>query len=72
MCTLQAAYCLGLKSIRDMANVSLDWEVDGIITAEESVSAMLETISTKTIKHTGTFWTWEGKASVSMYGSMSY
>jgi len=45
----------------DMANISLDWEVDGILTPEESVSAMIKVISTKSIKDTGTFWTWEGK-----------
>ena len=41
--------------------MSLGWEVEGIMTAEESVSAMLKVISTKTIEDTGTFWTWEGK-----------
>ena len=44
-----------------MANVELDWEVEGIITPQESVSAMLKVIRSKTFKDTGTFWTWEGK-----------
>lgn len=44
-----------------MANVSLDWEVEGIISAEESVTAMLKVITTKTLEHSGTFWTWEGR-----------
>jgi hypothetical protein len=47
-----------------MANISLDWEVDGILTPEESVSAMIKVISTKSIKDTGTFWTWEGKVRI--------
>ncbi len=45
------------------ANVSLDWEVEGIISVEESVSKMLEVIPTKTVEQSGTFWTWEGKVS---------
>jgi hypothetical protein len=44
-----------------MANISVDWEVDGIITPEDSVSAMMKVLATKTIEHTGTFWTWEGR-----------
>lgn len=47
--------------LRDMANVSLGWEVEGIISAEESVSKMLKVIPTKNIEQSGTFWTWEGK-----------
>lgn len=45
----------------DGAGASLGSEVDGIISTEQSVSAMLQVISTKTLKDTGTFWTWEGK-----------
>ena len=44
-----------------MANVSLGWEVEGIISPEESVSAMIKVITTKTTAQSGTFWTWEGK-----------
>ena len=44
-----------------MANVEVDWEVEGIITPEVSVSAMLKVIVSKTPEHSGTFWTWEGK-----------
>ena len=46
-----------------MANISLGWEVDGILSAEESVLSMLKVITTRTIEDSGTFWTWEGKAS---------
>ena len=53
-----------LISSRDMANVSVGWEVEGIISAEQSVSCMLQVIGKKTIQDTGTFWTWEGKVSL--------
>lgn len=46
---------------RDVAGASLGSEVDGIISTEQSVSAMLQVIGTKTLKDSGTFWTWEGK-----------
>ncbi|KAF2100026.1 NAD(P)-binding protein [Rhizodiscina lignyota] len=39
----------------------LTGEVEGVITAEESVSAMIEVIQSKGIQHSGTFWTWENK-----------
>ena len=44
-----------------MAGASLGSEVDGIISKEHSVSAMLQVIGTKTLKDSGTFWTWQGK-----------
>ncbi|TIA21883.1 NAD(P)-binding protein [Aureobasidium pullulans] len=53
----------------DMANIDLGWEVDGIMTPEESVSAMIKVIESKGIQHSGTFWTWENK--VSKAGSLS-
>lgn len=43
-----------------MANVSVGWEIEGIISAEESVSGMLQVIEQKTLQDTGTFWTWQG------------
>ncbi|KAG9734539.1 NAD(P)-binding protein, partial [Aureobasidium melanogenum] len=45
----------------DMANIDLGWEVDGIMTPQESVSAMIKVIESKGIQHSGTFWTWENK-----------
>lgn len=45
----------------DMANVQLPWEVQGIISAEESVAKMIEVIQSKGIQHSGTFWTYENK-----------
>ena len=47
----------------DMANIDggLEWEVEGIITPEESVRKMLQVIVGKTIQESGTFWTWEGE-----------
>ena len=44
-----------------MANVSLGWEVEGIINVDESVAGMVRVVEQKTIRDTGTFWTWEGK-----------
>lgn len=44
-----------------MANIDLGWEVDGIMTPQESVSAMIKVIESKGIQHSGTFWTWENK-----------
>lgn len=49
----------------DMANVQLPWEVQGIITPEESVMKMIEVIKSKGIQHSGTFWTYENKVSIS-------
>ena len=46
-----------------MANVSVGWEIEGIISAERSVSCMLQVIEGKTPRDTGTFWTWEGNVS---------
>lgn len=47
----------------DMANVQLPWEVQGIISPEESVAKMIEVIQSKGIQHSGTFWTYENKVS---------
>ncbi|GAB1214732.1 hypothetical protein ATERTT37_003901 [Aspergillus terreus] len=46
----------------DMANIDITWEIDGgQITAEESVRALVNVIQSKTIEHTGTFWTWQNE-----------
>jgi len=45
----------------DMANIDIPWEVDGMMTPEQSVSAMMTVIQSKGIQHSGTFWTWENK-----------
>jgi hypothetical protein len=50
-----------MNHVRDMANIDLGWEVDGIMTPQESVSAMIKVIESKGIQHSGTFWTWENK-----------
>ena len=44
-----------------MQNIDIDWDVEGIISPEESVTAMIKVIESKGIKHSGTFWTWENK-----------
>lgn len=46
-----------------MANISVGWEVDGIISAEQSVAGMLRVVESKTVQDTGTFWTWQGAVS---------
>ena len=48
-----------------MANISVGWEVDGIISAEQSVAGMLRVVESKTVQDTGTFWTWQGAVSYS-------
>jgi len=48
----------------DMANIELPWEVDGLMTPEQSVLAMIPVIQSKGIQHSGTFWTWENKARI--------
>jgi hypothetical protein len=50
-----------LTSGSDMANINVPWDVQGIITPEESVSKMMNVIQSRGIQHSGTFWTWEGK-----------
>ncbi|KAF2114671.1 hypothetical protein BDV96DRAFT_103471 [Lophiotrema nucula] len=45
----------------DMANIALPWDVQGIITPEESVVKMIDVIQSKGIQHSGTFWTYENK-----------
>jgi hypothetical protein len=50
-----------------MAAISTEWDVEGIITPQESVEAMLRVIPTKTIEQSGTFWTWEGNVSLASW-----
>lgn len=47
----------------DMANIQVSWDVQGIITPEESVMKMIEVIKSKGIQHSGTFWTYENQVS---------
>jgi len=44
-----------------MANIEVPWEVHGVISPQESISAMIKVIESKTVEHSGTFWTWEDK-----------
>jgi NAD(P)-dependent dehydrogenase (short-subunit alcohol dehydrogenase family) len=53
----------------DMANISVSWEVHGIIQPDESVKKMIDVIQSKGLQHSGTFWTYENK--VSLPGSVS-
>jgi hypothetical protein len=43
------------------AEVEVEWEIEGIISVEESVSKMLLVIESKQLKDSGTFWTWDGR-----------
>lgn len=44
-----------------MADISVGWEVEGVMSPEESVKSMLEVIDASSIKDTGKFLTWQGK-----------
>lgn len=46
-----------------MANINVDWEVEGVITPQESVEKMLKVIGDKDKSHSGTFWCWDGRVS---------
>lgn len=46
-----------------MANIDLDWDVEGIIQADESVRGMLDVINKKDKTDSGTFWCWDGRVS---------
>ena len=53
-----------LRPSSDMANVPVDWEVEGIISAEESVTKMIDVIEAKSRQTTGTFYQWDGQVSM--------
>lgn len=44
-----------------MANVDLGWDVEGQLSVQDSVSAVLRVIESKGVEDSGTFWTWENK-----------
>ena len=46
---------------RDLADISVGWEVEGVMTPKESVKSMLEVIDQLSIKDTGKFLTWRGE-----------
>lgn len=47
----------------DMANLELGWEVEGIMTPQESVKQCIQTIESKTYEDSGTFWKWDNRVS---------
>ena len=52
-----------------MADIEVDWEVEGIISPKESIQGMLKVIESKASKDSGTFWCWDGRVSaVAKYG----
>jgi hypothetical protein len=48
----------------DMANIDIDWEVEGQMSAEESVKGCVATIEARGPEDNGTFWTYEGKVRI--------
>lgn len=44
-----------------MANIEVEWDVEGIISPEESVTKMLTVIEEKGKNDSGTFWCWDGR-----------
>ena len=44
----------------DMANIEVAWDVEGVISPEESVKDMLGVLVDKGSEHSGTFWRWDG------------
>ena len=47
-----------------MQNIDVAWEIDGLLTPEESIRGMISVIVQRTVADTGTFWTWEGKVGI--------
>lgn len=47
-----------------MANVQLDWIVEGVIQPRESVEGMLRVIKEKGEGDNGSFWCWDGRVSI--------
>ncbi|GAT25000.1 short-chain dehydrogenase [Aspergillus luchuensis] len=45
----------------DMANVELDWVVEGVIQPRESVEGMLRVVEERGEGDNGTFWCWDGR-----------
>lgn len=43
------------------ANAELSWEVEGVMSVEQSVGKCIRTIEQKAEGESGTFWTWEGE-----------
>ena len=44
-----------------MANIEVEWEVEGIISPKESIESMLKVLDQKNSKDSGTFWCWDGR-----------
>ncbi|WPH03334.1 NAD(P)-binding protein [Acrodontium crateriforme] len=45
----------------DLANLNLEWEVEGQMMPEESVASCIKIIENRNQDDSGTFWTWENK-----------
>ena len=60
-----------LKVRSDMANIDIAWDIDGVLAPKVSVSGMLQVITARTIEDSGSFWTWDGKVSISTHAIQS-
>jgi hypothetical protein len=47
-----------------MANIDVDWEVDGVISPKESIAGMIKVIEQRSLEDSGTFWRWDGQVSL--------
>lgn len=56
-------YTADMSFVRDMADIEVDWDVEGIIAPKESVTNMLKVIEDKGKADSGTFWRWDGRVS---------
>lgn len=48
----------------DMADVEVEWVVEGVMQPEESVRMCIEVIEARTSEESGTFWTWKDEVSL--------
>ena len=44
----------------DETNHSVGWALEGTVSPEMAVSGLLQVIEAKDMRHTGTFWSWDG------------
>ena len=44
-----------------MAKIDISWDIEGMLTPQESVEGMLRVIGSKGSAESGSFWTWDGQ-----------
>lgn len=55
----------------DETNHTVAWALEGTVTPEIAVSGLLQVIETKDMRHTGTFWSWDGNVRYVLYNTSS-